>query len=55
MKNLIIWVVLMKINEENITAANFFVCQKLKSRVFLHPAQTNLAYFLRGFSLSSCP
>jgi hypothetical protein len=35
--------------------SNFFLCQKLKSRVSLIQLKPILDIFLHGFSLSSCP
>jgi hypothetical protein len=41
-------------NKKNYHCSNFFLCQKLKSRIFIQ-LKPILDIFLRGFSLSSCP
>jgi hypothetical protein len=56
MENLMTEVLLMQINKKNIYHYSYlFLCQKLKSMVFLIQLKPVLDIFLRSFSLSSCP
>jgi hypothetical protein len=45
---------LMKINKK-ISLQQFLPLSEAEIQGLLHPAEANLGYFLRGFSLSSCP
>jgi hypothetical protein len=55
MKNLIIYAVLMKINIKKYHCSNFFLYQKLKSRVSLIQLKSILGYFLAWFQSLQLP